>query len=105
MQAGTVFVVVQVLEGFFGLVDVRFTIVTVVVIVVMVVQHMGIMLGHVLAHILEIAADLAGHHMREVALSRGNRLPWKYEQQNDEQRLLHEVGLGACLVATSEQRE
>jgi hypothetical protein len=30
--------------------------------------------------------------MRERAFRRGNRLPGKYEQQDEEQGLLHEVG-------------
>jgi hypothetical protein len=83
-----VFVIVQVLDGLVGLIDVRVA----VVMVFVVVQHVGIMLGQVLSHVLETVSGLARHHMCERAFCRGNRLPGKYDQQDEEQRLLHEVG-------------
>jgi len=57
-----------------------------------VMQDVGLVLCQVLTNLLETAGGLARHHMRERAFSRGNRLPGKYDQQDEEQRLLHEVG-------------
>ena len=69
-------VVVQVLDRFFGLIDMRVT----VVMGFVVMQDVGLVLCQVLTNLLETAGGLARHHMRERAFSRGNRLPGKYDQ-------------------------
>ena len=69
-------VVVQVLDRFFGLIDMRVT----VVMGFVVMQNVGLVLCQVLTNLLETAGGLARHHMRERAFSRGNRLPGKYDQ-------------------------
>jgi len=98
MQTAHVLVIVQVLYRFFGLIDVCVSTVVVVAVVavvdVMMVEHMGVMLGHVLGHMPEIAAFATGHHMCEVAFCRDNRLPGKYDKQNEEQHLLHKRTAG-----------
>jgi hypothetical protein len=60
--------------------------------VFVVVQDVGLMLCQVLANLPETTAGLARHHMRKSAFCRGNRLPRKYDQQDEEQGLRHEVG-------------
>lgn len=70
------------------MIDMRLAVTT----IFMVVQDMGIMVRKMLSNLPKAIARLARHHMRERAFRRGNRLPGKYDQQDEEQHLVHQVG-------------